>query len=264
VPWSVRAALVICTALLGGCGTWPHPPSRASELPEVMAGSGIPIGYLAAGQGIDSAALLPPPPAPGSTAQSADVEAHRSLEAMRTPARWALAADDADLLDPGRTLHSFACQLGVEISEVSTPHLFMLLRRSAVDAGLATYPTKRLYQRDRPFVAFNEQTCTPHEEPALAKDGSYPSGHAAIGWLWGLVLAELSPERANALLQRGYDFGESRAICRVHWQTDIAAGRLVAAATYAQLQASPTFRRQRDLARREVAQLRAHAPAGCG
>jgi membrane-associated phospholipid phosphatase len=35
--------------------------------------------------------------------------------------------------------------------------------------------------------------CTPELDAALRKDGSYPSGHVAIGWGWALILAKSRP-----------------------------------------------------------------------
>ena len=89
----------------------------------------------------------------------------------------------------------------------------MLMRRTMVDAGLATYRAKAHYHRARPFMAGNDAICTPDEEAHLRKDGAYPSGHSALGWAWGLVLTEVAPERANALVQRGCAFGQSRVMC---------------------------------------------------
>jgi hypothetical protein len=66
----------------------------------------------------------------------------------------------------------------------------MLLRRTLTDAGLATYKAKDTYQRTRPFVVFKVPRCTRADDALLAKDGSYPSGHTAIGWAWALVLTE--------------------------------------------------------------------------
>ena len=68
---------------------------------------------------------------------------------------------------------------------------------------------------------------------------------------------ELGEEAAQLTLQRGFDFGQSRVVCRVHWQSDVAAGRLVASATYARLQSDPVFQAQRTLARKELAAARA-------
>jgi hypothetical protein len=69
---------------------------------------------------------------------------------------------------------------------------------------------------------------------------------------FALVLTEIAPQRANALLGRGYAYGQSRVICGVHWQSDVEAGRVVAAATVARLHADPVFRAQLDAAREEV------------
>ena len=61
------------------------------------------------------------------------------------------------------------------------------------DLALGTYATKRKFQRRRPFMVNGEPTCTPQDEAMLRQDGSYPSGHSAIGYGWGLVLAEIVP-----------------------------------------------------------------------
>ena len=66
------------------------------------------------------------------------------------------------------------------------------------------------------------------------------------------MLAEVAPERADALLQRGRDFGQSRLVCNVHWQSDIDAGRIMAAATVARLHADPAFRSDLATARTEI------------
>jgi acid phosphatase (class A) len=71
-----------------------------------------------------------------------------------------------------------------------------------------------------------------------------------------LVLAELMPERQNAILKRGYEYGQSRVICGVHWQSDVDAGRVVGAAVVAQFHNSPEFRDLFEKARTEIQALR--------
>ena len=240
----------------GACSTTPAPPpTSAAVVGEVRTGSGYLNGYLTPTQLPDSLALLPPPPAPGSTAQTADDDSFHRLGALRGTPRGELARQDAQLKFPAAA-QAFACALGVPVSAQDTPHLDMLLRRTLTDAGRATYKAKDHYQRTRPFVAFAQPSCTPQEEPYLAKDGAYPSGHAAVGWAWALVLAQVAPDRTDALLQRGRAFGQSRGICGVHWRSDIEAGRLVGAATVARLQSDAVFNAQLALARTEMAQAR--------
>ncbi|MEZ5727293.1 MAG: phosphatase PAP2 family protein [Burkholderiaceae bacterium] len=253
VRGGVLAALVVAVA---ACATHPVPPTSTSEVPELRPGSGYLIGYLPRKSLPDSLALLPPPPAPGSPAQAADEAGFDASQALRGSPRWQLAAADADLHFP-HAAGTFACALGVTISEGATPHLNMLLRRTLADAGLATYGAKNHYKRVRPFVAHKVGSCAPAGEKRLLKDGSYPSGHAALGWAWALVLAELAPDRADAILKRGHAFGQSRVVCGVHWQSDVDAGRVVGAAAVARLHADRLFRAQMHRARREVAAARA-------
>jgi acid phosphatase (class A) len=100
-------------------------------------------------------------------------------------------------------------------------------------------------------------TCSPEDEEELRTDGSYPSGHTAIGWGWALILSELAPDRAEQILARGVAFGESRNVCNVHWRSDVQAGMLVGAAAYARLQNNSDFQQAMTLARQEIERARA-------
>jgi acid phosphatase (class A) len=204
----------------------------------------------------NSLALIPPPPVEGSPALALDEEVSRKSLVLRGTPRWALAVEDADLMFPGAA-GTFSCALGVPITEQDTPHLYMLLRRTLADAGFATYTAKNEYQRARPFMVNKEPTCTPDEEEHLMEDGSYPSGHTAIGWAWALILTEIAPDRADAILARGRAFGESRNICNVHWHSDVVEGRFIGAGAVARLHADPAFRAELEAAKAEVAAVRA-------
>jgi acid phosphatase (class A) len=154
---------------------------------------------------------------------------------------------------------SFACALNLPVSEERTPKLIRLLRRTVVDAGRATGEAKQLYARTRPFVVNGKPTCTPDRESGLRRDGSYPSGHSSIGWALGLVLSEVAPERTDALVARGREFGQSRLVCNVHWQSDVQEGRVVASAVVARLNAEAAFRDDVAAARAELDALRSQA-----
>ena len=252
---SLRKILLVlaCIAITAGCAGFER-QSKPAAVPEIHPG--ILAGYLQPEVLPDSLALIPPPPAEGSAALALDEEVSRKSIELRGTPRWDLAAKDAELMFP-EAAGTFSCALGIPITEKDTPHLYMLLRRTLADAGLSTYTAKNKYQRKRPFIKNNEPTCTPEEEEDLRKDGSYPSGHTAIGWAWALILCEIAPERADAILARGRAFGESRNICNVHWHSDVVEGRFMGAAAVARLHADPAFRAEIEAAKAELASVRA-------
>jgi acid phosphatase (class A) len=268
MPPSLRHTTAVLAALaaLAGCQTAPPaPPTSPAVVGEFRAGSGYLNGYLDRKQLPDSLALLPKPPAEASAEAAADLAAYRTTRALRDTSRWALANADDNLKFP-KAADVFSCALDMPVSEAATPHLNMLLRRTLLDAGLSTYGAKDHYKRQRPFVALKEGTCAPASETALAKDGSYPSGHAALGWAWGLLLAGIAPDKADAVLQRAHAFGQSRVICGVHWQSDVDQGRVMGAAAVARLQSDPVFTAQVAMARQEVTDARAKgakSPLNC-
>ena len=244
--------VLVYTLMTAGCADL-ETQSKLTEVPEIHPG--ILAGYLQPEESPRSLALVPPPPAKGSAALARDEEVSRKAIAMRGTPRWDIAARDAELMFP-EAASTFSGVLGIQITEKDTPHLYMLLRRTLADAGLATYTAKNNYARKRPFMKNNEPICTPDEETALRKDGSYPSGHTAIGWAWALILSEIVPEQTDAILARGLEFGQSRIICNVHWQSDVDEGRIMGAATVARQHADEDFLADLNQAKIEVKHIR--------
>lgn len=258
-----RVALIAAALAMSGCVHASGVSSGQTAVREIAPG--ILEGYVAHDQAPDSRRLIPGPPQPGQAMLARDEAASLEALALRGSARWTLATRDAELKFPAAA-DAFACALGVRPDARSTPRLMMLLQRSLTDLGFATYAAKTRYQRPRPFMVNGEPQCTPADEDKLRKDGSYPSGHSAIGFGWGLILAEIAPERATELAVRGRAFGDSRRICNVHWLSDVEEGRIVAAATLARMHAEPAFLADLAEARREVAAARAAGalkPEGC-
>jgi acid phosphatase (class A) len=247
--WMVMAYILIFAGCAGLQTT-----SKPTAVPEIRPG--LLAGYMQAKDLPNSLALLPQPPASGSTAFSLDQETYRKTRIFRGTPRWELAAQDADLKFP-QAAGTFSCAINAPITEKDTPHLYMLMRRTLTDAGLSTYAAKNQYKRTRPFVAYKETSCTPQDEKLLMNDGSYPSGHSSLGWAWALILSELAPEHTNAILARGRAFSESRVVCGVHWQSDVIEGRFMGAATVARLHADPAFRADIEAAKAELAAVRA-------
>lgn len=247
----IGAAIMLAAA----CGAAAEPPVQPTNL------SMIGRGYLKMETVPDSIVMSPAPPASGSAAEARDIEAARATFALRGGPRWALAIVDADLFNP-KAPGAFSCAAGVDIGPQTTPKTDKLMRRTMTDLGMSTYVIKRAHQRPRPFMVNGEPSCTPTWEAMLRKDGSYPSGHSAIGYGWGLILAELLPERASQLVARGRAFGVSRNVCNVHWLSDVEEGRIAASATVARLHADPVFRKDVKAAAQELKKVKA-LPRDC-
>ena len=250
-------SVTLVLGTLAACQPQAPSPDILGPVPEL--GHGLMEGYLHGEPPLNSAAFVPPPPSEGSAKQQADDAASEALRSLEGSARWDQAAIDADLHFPAAT-SIFACALGANISEAQTPALYRLLQRSLTDLGLATYPAKKAHQRPRPFLINGEAICTPDDRELLETDGSYPSGHSAIGWGWALILSQLAPERAEALLARGRDYARSRMVCNVHWMSDTEAGMAVGAAAFARLQNNELFQATMAAARAELSSATGSAP----
>ena len=112
----------------------------------------------------------------------------------------------------------------------------------------------------RPCVEYPDLPKCPLSFPDLPASGSYPSGHATLGWLWGSILAEIAPEFADQLIARAIAFGDSRIVCGFHYPSDVAAGRLAAAALLDRLHADAGFQKDLAVAKKELTALRRRVP----
>ncbi len=224
----------------------PGLPSTAVEVSQPFANPYLPEGFAP-----DETALLPPPPDRGSAAQARDDAAFAATRRLKDTARWSLAQHDADDKPEG-VLRDFSCAVGTPLDPERLPAAMTLLRRVNSDTYRAVSGPKTRYGRGRPLVGNSEPICLARTD-ALARSPSFPSGHATIGWTYALILAELVPGRATAVLERGRAYGESRVVCGVHWLSDVEAGRLGASALVAALHGSVAFRADLDRARDELA-----------
>ena len=252
--WVTGLALA---AVMAGAGLTTAVGSQAqpAPAPAPRPSQAVP-GYLSAAMMPNSLTLLPPPPAAGSGALARDAESAKAAVALHGGPRWTQATQDAILTFPAAA-ETFSCAVDAPITEAETPRLYVLLRRVMSDLGRSVYPTKNQYKRARPFTLNGSPQCTPELDGPLRADGSYPSGHSAIGWGWALVLAEAAPDRADQVLARGRAFGQSRVVCNVHWLSDTEEGRVMAAGVVARLHADETFRADLAAAKAELAKVRA-------
>ena len=203
-------------------------------------------GYLAAADRPDLTQVLAPPPEPGSPRDRANAEIFHQTRALEGSDRWALAIHDVR----GDMYDHFAAALGVRLTEAEAPILTALLHRSGNDRSVVGV-AKDHWGTRRPYIGTDLPICEAKSDH-LAGNPDYPSGHSAHGMHVAMVLAELAPQRADALYARGREFAESRYICGSHSYSAAEAGILSGAVIYGAEQRSETFRRDMEAARAEV------------
>jgi acid phosphatase (class A) len=218
-----------------------------------------PPGFLDPTTMPNAIATIPPAPKEGETRNTLDWEIFVKTRALEGSERWKLAQAD-DSYRPADLLKNFSCAVGVQLTPENSPALAGILARTTIDAGMAAEAAKQLYRRTRPFMHNPGNICIART-PGLEASFDYPSGHGSLGWIAGLVVAQLAPERASDALARGRAFGESRVVCGLHNMSAIEAARTNAAGVFAALQASPEYRDALAKARTELDAARASGAA---
>jgi acid phosphatase (class A) len=228
-------------------------------------------GYLPASQLASIKVWLPRKPLAKSTAQADDVARFKNSRALLSKPRGQSAAED-DVFEPSQVVERFNEALGLVLNADNSPTLMAMLKKIEEDANQLVAPVKVKVKdggRVRPFVAYPKlPSCLSPKDLAghrdsdiniyhLDQSGAYPSTHALVGMMVAMVMSEVVPERADNLLARGYEFGESRMVCGFHYNTDLVAGRLAASALYSRLHASEAFLADLAKLRQEVARVNA-------
>lgn len=211
-------------------------------------------GYLDGKLVPDLLQVLPAPPRAGSARAADDRATFRATRALEGSDRWVLAK--ADVTDDRFTV--FSCALGMKLDPRSAPRLATLFARMS-DGGMVGR-AKREFAVRRPYLDQPGAICEAKTDH-LAHNGDYPSGHTVTGWSTALVLAELMPERATAILRRGRIYGESRFICGSHSRSAVEAGFMAGGALVSVWHGSAEFRADMAAARAELATLRGASAA---
>lgn len=179
------------------------------------------------------AALVGTYPAAGSPDDAADRAVVLWEQRTRTPDEVARAVAEEEL-----SLEDFAAALGPGFDPARHPLTEALLARAAEASRPCVAAAKGAHARPRPYAADGRV------EPVISREAtaSFPSGHATRGALFAAVLAELAPDRREALARRGAQIGEDRVIAGVHYPSDVAAGERLGQAVARALLADPAFR----------------------
>lgn len=153
-----------------------------------------------------------------------------------------------------------------------------------IERGHQQQATKECWGRARPFVV--DPSLTPLERslastrqrgaPAQARfpadspcpappagdySPSYPSGHATVGAMMAILLAQMVPERHEALFALGWEMGEDRVVSGVHFPSDVEAGRVLGTVLAGAMHQDARFRADFAAARRELRAALGYAPS---
>lgn len=165
--------------------------------------------------------LIPTPPAKDSDVTKAEIAAFHAMEATRTDeqAKFAIADDE-------ETVFRFLDGMGMKLDPAKVPMAAKFFERVAATEGATVDPAKKLWARPRPPVV--DATIKPLIK--LSSSGAYPSGHATLGILLGITLSKMIPEKKDAFMARAIQYGQSRFVVGVHYQSDLEASKMAGAA----------------------------------
>lgn len=254
VAWSGAGAL-----LLAACSTPPPKPPPVTAAPA----SASTAGFLSEADraAISLKDVLPAPPSlKDGAASKARYEADRKVYRDTRPKdakdpRYEVALSDDDWKTPAQ-LKDFSCAAGVSLDAARLPRLVNLLDNITSDSKALGDVAKTSFARQRPFLIDDDKSFG-KEPPIRCNTPStpdYPSGHSTGGWIVGLVLSEILPERTTALFVRARAYADSRVVCGVHNLSATSAGMMSASVVIARLHASEAFRQALAGAQTELQQ----------
>ena len=231
----MRASLALAT-FLAGCAA-ASPVAAPSHRQGVPASSVTAAGAKA---GVDVWALTGPCPVADSPDWRDDLAVVLWVQEARTAEEVRRAASEVEL-GP----EALSEEAGRPLDSTHRPLTGALLDDAARGAREVYWPLKAHCDRPRPFAA------DARVAPAVTKEQSaaFPSGHATIGALYARLLAELVPQRAPQLAERGRQIGFDRVRAGVHWPSDVEAGRKLGVALAEAFLARAEFRARLEEAR---------------
>jgi membrane-associated phospholipid phosphatase len=188
-----------------------------------------PRRFLPAG-GVDVAALAPPPPAVGSAAFKEEMAVVLWLQRTRKPA-------EVEFVRKALDVERFIPLLGDSLVEVDGIALKHTINTAIGDVRAEYDLIKAKYSQPRPFVA--NEAVRPVTDART--EGSYPSGHATRAIVYARLLAEIFPDRREALLELGRQIGYGRVIAGVHYPLDVLVGQRLGNAYADVIIAQPAF-----------------------
>lgn len=218
------------------------PLHAADTMDQTNAPESSGLHYLT-GKKPNAIELLAPPPLPDSPEQAADMAEVRAVYHAASSNEIAAAYSEIKF-----NIFNFTPTIGDFFVAGKFPKTEAFFAKVQADAVTVTDKTKDYYQRPRPYTT----------DPTLAngkleKSFSYPSGHSTESMVLALVLADLFPDKHDALIAEARTIGWHRVEIARHYPTDIYAGRVLAQAIVKQFEKNDDFIKDLAAAKAEIA-----------
>jgi len=171
--------------------------------------------YLPAGS-VDAKSYIPAPPKVGSPALNGQIAIVLWLQRTRTP-------EDVQFVEKTLNVARFAPILGANLFELDAAGLKRLID-AAIDEVRQDYDAlKAVYDLPRPFKVSAEVKPVGDARPVA----SYPSGHAIRAIVYARLLADIFPDKENALMDLAHRIGYGRVVAGLHYPVDVISGQIL-------------------------------------
>ncbi|MFZ9616493.1 MAG: META domain-containing protein, partial [Fluviibacter sp.] len=193
------------------------------------------------------AQILPAPPPDNSPDAEAERTYVKASMADATPAQREAAKKDA----ANESVRLFADTLpGFDLDQLpATKALFKTVR---ANENIQTGIFKDYFNRQRPYqVDSSISPCLPPKNFDI--NASDPSGHTTMAFSSAVILANLLPDYAPAIMRRAETYGRHRIVCGAHHPFDVRSGQVLGTLIGTTLLKTPALQPQLDAARSELA-----------
>lgn len=192
---------------------------------------------------VDLTMILPPPPANDSAETKAELGEVLTVQVTRTPEMEARAIADAE-----ENVWRFADVMGPNFNKDKLPKFCAFFDRVVETEGAVVDPAKDVWKRPRP----HQLSDLVKPVVKLSSSGSWPSGHATVGTMMGIILSDMVPERRAEIMARAAEFGHNRIVGGIHYPSDVEMGKISGSVIAAVLLNRDDFKAEYDVARAEL------------
>lgn len=192
---------------------------------------------------IDLTMILPPPPANDSAQTKAELGEVLTLQVTRTPEMVASAVADSE-----ENVWRFANVMGPNFNKDKLPKFSAFFDRVVETEGAVVDPAKDVWKRPRP----HQLSDLVKPVVKLSNSGSWPSGHATVGTMMGIILADMVPEKRAEIMARAAEYAHNREVGGIHYASDVEMGKISGSVIAAVLLNRDDFKAEYEVARAEL------------